>query len=495
MKNWRAINTSVWSFRSLLGLDEAMGTRTLLLVAGLLSAVGVGVLTVKFGVVGAMVVPALWLGVIYCIFLYKKPELGLMTILLYGFVLPFFAREFYPIQFGIGIEGLFLITFLATFLGVPKHKWANLSNDLVILTAIWFAISVLQVANPYGGSIVGWFQELRTAGLYGLLVVILAFLLFDTKQHLNIFIGLIVIMSVFASLNGARQLYYGLLPGEQVFVQDNAITHLIWGQLRVFSFFTDAGMFGAMQAHIALVTGVLIFGPFRLWVKGVLAIATVILLYGMLISGTRGSLFVIIFGAFAAIMLFKSYKVLVIGVLAGILALGILKYTHIGSGNYHIYRLRTALDPQDASLNLRFENQQILHNYMKDLPFGGGLGVIGAWGHKYNSDKFLSKVEPDSYWVKVWAMYGIVGLTIWFCMLLYIIGKCAGYIWNIRDQGLRVKLIALMAASIGTFFASYGNEVINRVPALFIVYITWVFVYFSPKWDKPLKPIAKNRHV
>lgn len=121
---------------------------------------------------------------------------------------------------------------------------------------------------------------------------------------------------------------------------------------------------------------------------------------------------------------------------------------------------------------------------MKSLPFGGGLGVIGAWGHKYNSDKPLSKIEPDSYWVKVWAMYGIVGLTIWFCMMTYVIGKCSGYIWKITDTGVRVKLIALHAASVGTFVASYGNEVINRVPASFIIYISWAFVYTAVRWQR-----------
>ena len=76
-----------------------------------------------------------------------------------------------------------------------------------------------------------------------------------------------------------------------------------------------------------------------------------------------------------------------------LLFLAFLKYTHIGSGNYQINRLRTALDPQEASLNVRFNNQKLIAQYLQGRPFGGGLGVIGAWGKDYNRDKYLSTVE------------------------------------------------------------------------------------------------------
>src|SRR5690606_16212199 len=128
-------------------------------------------------------------------------------------------------------------------------------------------------------------------------------------------------------------------------------------------------------------------------------------------------------------------------------------------------------------------------------PFGEGLGTIGTWGHEYNSDKFVSTIEPDSYWVKVWAMYGIVGLTIWFGMMLYIQGKCGGYIWRIRDRGLRIKLIALLAGSIGVFIASYGNEVINRIPASLVVYVSWAMIYLGPKMELDTMQAREGREV
>jgi hypothetical protein len=453
------------------------------LIIGLLCAISLGLVTARFEWLGLAGMIGLWIGMAFMVLLYDRPDMGMHLLIIYSFFIPLLGREFYPIQFGIGLEVLMILTLGVALFNSKKENWANLNNDLVGLTLVWFIISVLQLANPSGESVLGWVQEIRGAAVHALIIIPLVFVLFNQPKHLDRFIYVIIICSVLGAFNGMRQLYVGLLPGEKIFLEANAVTHLLWGQMRVFSFFTDAGMFGASQAHIALISGVLMFGPFKFWQRALFAVSTAILLYGMLISGTRGALFVLVFGAVGAVFLFKNFKVLFLGLFCGAIALGVLKYTHIGSGNYHIYRLRTALDPKDASLNLRFENQRILRGYMENKPLGEGLGTIGAWGHKYNSHMFVSKIEPDSYWVKVWVMYGIVGLTIWFSMMLYFIGKCCGIIWKVRDPALRVKLIALCAGTIGIFVSSYGNEVINRIPASLIVFISWAFIYLAPKWE------------
>ncbi|RZL52600.1 MAG: O-antigen ligase domain-containing protein, partial [Pedobacter sp.] len=104
----------------------------------------------------------------------------------------------------------------------------------------------------------------------------------------------------------------------------------------------------------------------------------------------------------------------------------------------------------------------------------------------YNKTKFLSKIQPDSYWVKVWAMYGIVGFTIWICMMMYILGKCCGIVWRIKDEGLKVKAIALTSGFAGILICSYGNEVINTMPSLIVIYVSIVFVYIMPKLEQEI---------
>src|SRR5690606_27835166 len=118
-----------------------------------------------------------------------------------------------------------------------------------------------------------------------------------------------------------------------------------FGKLRVFSFYSDAGQFGASQAHFCMLAAILALGKFKWWKRLFLAVFACLSLYGMLISGTRGALFALVVAAFFALFLRKNVKVLVLGSVLVVGAIGFLKYTTIGNGNYEIYRLRTALDP------------------------------------------------------------------------------------------------------------------------------------------------------
>ncbi|WP_421943938.1 O-antigen ligase family protein [Pedobacter sp.] len=413
----------------------------------------------------------------------------LYILLVYCFIYWLISRELgiiFPI--GILIEVIMLLAFISAIFSVPKENWKNLNNDLFYLFLFWFFISVLEVANPAGASTLGWLKEIRSAAEYPLLIVMLYFLTFTKVKDLDNFLIIVIALSTLAAIDGIKQLHIGLSRGDIMFLQyGGATTHLIWGRLRVFSFYSEAAQFGASQAHIGLLTLILALGPVKKNVRILLLTCSALMLYGMLISGTRGAMFALVPGAFVAIILSKKFKVLILGGALAILFLCFLKFTSIGDGNYNIYRFRSSLNPDDPSLNVRLASQRVLKEYMSNIPFGGGLGVIGSNGMAYNSDKFLSKVQPDSYWVKIWAMYGIVGFTIWISIMLYLLGKCCGIVWRIEDEGLKIKGIALTSGFAGILFCSYGNEVINTMPSTIIVYASLVFVYIMPKLDNELK--------
>ena len=460
--------------------------RGLALVLGMLLAMVVGWLTVAQGIMipGLLIVLAtagpLVVGLFY------EPRVGVVAILAYCFLLFILAREIPGnLPVGLAVDGLLLLTWVAVAFNNERYKWKNLQNDLCFLALAWFLINILELGNPAGVSFAGWFQEFRSASLYWFLTVPLVMLIFNQKKDLNLFLYLVIGLSVLGTLNGLKQLYIGLSPGEQQYLNENAKTHMLWGKLRVFSFYSDAGQFGASQAHIALMALILSLGPFKPWKRILLASAAVLLLVGMFVSGTRGALFALMAGIAVALLISKNIKAFVLGSLLALTGFGLLKYTNIGDTNYNIYRMRTALDPNDPSLNVRLHNQIVLRDYLSSRPFGGGVGVIGNSGIKYNADKFLSTIPPDSYWVKVWAMYGVVGFVIWLGIMLYILGKCCGIVWNTRDPALRTKLIALTAGVAGSLFCSYGNEVINFMPSAIIVYFSWVFVFLGPRLDTP----------
>lgn len=410
-------------------------------------------------------------------------KLILYVLISYSFLIGFFSREIGGLPYAYFIEGIILILIALVVIKSGGSEFKALGNDLFYLFLLWFILSLIEGFNP-GSSTMGWMSEIRSTALYPFSVTALAFMIFGTNRDLDRFLILIIGLSALAALNGIKQLYFGPFPGEQAFLQSGGgMTHVLFGKLRVFSFYSDAGQFGASQAHIGLVALILSAGPFRKWKRLALLLCALLLFYGMLISGTRGALFALVVGAFVALILSKKFKVFLLGGLVATSLLFMLKFTYIGNSNYQIYRLRSAVNPDDPSLIVRLNTQRNLREYMSSRPFGGGLGVIGYNGTQFNSDKYLSTIPPDSYFVKVWVMYGIVGFTIWLSIMLYVFGMCCGFVWRIEDVALKVKLIALTSGFVGILFCSYGNEVINSLPSSFVVYISLAFIYMGPKLE------------
>lgn len=462
------------------------------IIAMCLSIVVAGSIS-KFGFLGPLCAVAIAVLGAFLVSAFKNPKLAFWAYFAYCFCLGFLVKTFLQIPVGLALEAILLLTWCSILINMNKFNWQNLKNDHVLLSVVWFGISFLQVLNPNSGSLVAWFNELRFVALNWLLIAPLVFLIFNRPADLNRFITFIMFFSAVACLYGVKQLYFGLNSGEQQWMgMGNEVTHMIKGKLRVFSIYSDAGQFGASQAIMAVISMTLLTGPFSFGKKIIFALATLLFIYGMAISGTRGALFALAAGVATSLFLSKNFKVLFVGILFSVSGFVVLKYTTIGENIFQISRLRSALNPEDASFKVRLDNQVKLKSILKDLPFGAGLGMSGMNGTTYNADKAIANIQPDSYWVKVWAMYGIVGLVIWFAITSYIIGKCSGIVWKIHDPRLKAKMIALTAGTVACFICSYGNEVMNGMPSSVIMFMSWSFVYIAPWLDKKLKQTGSD---
>lgn len=449
--------------------------------------------TQRYGFLGPLAVLALAAAGTFVIASFNNPRIAFIFYFAYCFVLGFVVKTFLDIPVGLAMDAILLLTWGSLLVNMNKFNWKSLKNEHVLLSLIWFGISVLQVLNPYGGSFTGWFNELRFTALSWLLIAPIVFLLFNQMADLNRFIAFILFFSCLATLYGVKQLYIGLTGGERQWLDaGNNVTHILGGKLRAFSIYSDAGQFGASQAIMAVIAMVLAMGPFSITKKLIFGAIALVMLYGMAISGTRGALFALVSGLAYALFLSKNFKMLIVGSVFALGGLGVLKYTKIGDEIFQVRRLRSALDPKDASFNVRVENQKKLKFLLRDEPFGAGLGMSGMNGTTYNADKPIANIQPDSYWVKVWVMYGIVGLLIWFGINSYIIGKCSGIVWNLKDPKLKTKMIALTSGTVGCFICSYGNEVMNGLPSSVIMFMSWSFVFISPWLDEKAEKLKAD---
>lgn len=433
---------------------------------GIAAMIGLAALPIGLGLVGLII---------------AKPRIGLWSM----FVFSFFANgitRYIDGPFGLGVDIILLITALGLLFRTKEDLDApGVKSPLMTAVLIWFAYTVFEIVNPEARSFEAWFYASRGVSLYFVSTIPLTLALLHKEEDLDTFINIWFGLSLLATFWGLKQLTYGMDFAEERWLEAGARkTHMLFGKLRVFSFYSDAGQFGAAQAHTGVVAGILAMGPAKTKRRRYFYIFTSLLsLYGMAISGTRGAMFVAITGFAIYFLVSNNMKIIIPGIILGALAFGMLKYTNIGQQNDQIRRMRTGLDPNDASLMARLENQQKLKVYLASRPIGGGIGSAGSWGQRFSPGTFLATTPLDSWYVKIWAESGIIGLTIYIGMLLYLLGNRFKFLFKLKDPELKFKLSALYGGFFGVCFASYGNQIFGQFPTGSVIYMSLVFMFLG----------------
>ncbi|MCF8447392.1 MAG: O-antigen ligase family protein, partial [Bacteroidia bacterium] len=436
-------------------------------IAGLLAMTGVtmaGVLAAGDIGIGSLVafLPVL-VGLIALII--SNPYYGLAFYIHYSFFFIGVNRYVVGIPLGLSIDAVLALTTLSLLFRLYKDNIIKLNNGFFYLTILWFFYTIFEAFNPDAENFSAWAYAVRGISFYAIQTVPLTLLLFDKKENLNYLIRLLLIWGVFGAIWGWKQINIGLDPFEQGWLDAGGnITHVLGGQLRAFSFFSDAGQFGVTMAYIAFIALIMALGPYKVSARIWYAIAFVVCLVGMSTSGSRGPVFVIFFGVITYLLLIRRFRILVPGIFMILVIFAFLKFTFIGNSSYQIYRIRTALDPKEASLLVRLTNQDKLREYLKNRPIGSGIGTTDSWAARFYPSSYLVNIPTDSWFVKIWVENGIVGLTIYALGLAFVIVMGVVKIRLVKNPDSRQKLIALYGGFLGIVTASFGNPVFGQAP-------------------------------
>jgi hypothetical protein len=471
-------------FEQLTGADRLRSPLNLVLMGILVvaSALLIGQMGLTIGL-GLMILPFV-LAFFYLLFVF--PITGLYTGVVVGFVSLGLGR-YVNFQVGLLMDGILLLTFIALIFNkfYEKIDWSLANKDITILAIIWLGYTFVEVINPESRSVAAWLNGLRGISFYMLLIIILTLMLVNTNRKIEYFLLLWGGFSLLASLKGILQNFGGLDSYEQAWLNAGAAeTHILFGKLRIFSFMSDAGQFGANQAYSGVVALILALEEKDRRKKAFFLVVAVLGLYGMLLSGTRGAISIPLAGMGTYFILKKNKLVMFTGFITLVMVFVFFKYTTIGQGNQQIRRMRTAFDPNDASFQVRLENQRTLKTYLASRPFGGGLGHAGVKAKKYLPNAFLSNIATDSWYVMIWAELGVVGLLLHLFILFYIVIKSSYYIMvRIRDPILKVRMSALVAGMVGVMVASYGNAVLGTMPTAVSIYMSMALLMNTNRYD------------
>jgi hypothetical protein len=452
-------------------------------------AVIVGVLMAKGGVKTAIMLVAMLPVLFFLNRVFNNPPIGIYTLLIFAFIAIGLTRYIQGVPLGLSIDGFMVVTILGFFFKYfhIRIDFQQINRDIVYLLFFWFLYILMQLGNPQALSRTAWFYAMRGVALYSLLLIPIALFTFNRIRYMMGFLYLWGVFTILATLVGLKQEYIGLDYAEQYWLDTvGAVTHIILGKLRIFSFFSDAGQFGAAQAAAGVV-GLLVASTIKGMRKRIFFLTMGFLgLWGMFLSGTRGAMIVPMIGGVVYIILRKNLRVIIIGGFLMAVVYVFFAYTYIGDSNYQIARMRTAFRPtEDASYQVRLENRAILKEYLSDKPIGGGVGSAGNWGQRFSPQGYLAQIATDSWYVQIWAETGIIGLFIHVFILSYIMIK--GFyliLFRVKNPELAGILGAVHAGFAGIVGASYGNGVLGQIPTGPLIYLSWAFVFMSQQFDR-----------
>lgn len=440
---------------------------------------------VKGGII-LTIVPLIVLLVSY---LFLNPYKTFFFLFVYNYFAMGVSRYFY-LQWGLGIEGLSLLIYMGVlFKSFSRNlQFLEKQNELSLVSLIWFIYIVLQIYNPESYNNEAWFYGMRSIALTALLIIPLTTLFVDKLTIVNKLLRLWAWFSILAVIKGWGQLYIGFDWAEQAWMDSGgALTHMIWSGLRVFSFFTDAGQFGASMGQSGVVFAIVAIGKKSNRERLFYIVASLLSIYGMFLSGTRGAIAVPAAGFLMFLVIVKNWRLLIIGSLILGSVFFVLRFTSIGSGNAQITRMRTTFNSNDESLQIRLNNQAILKEYLKDKPFGAGVGSAGSIGDKYYPSKLSSQIATDSWYVLIWVQLGVVGLLLHIGILLYMLARGALKIMiYVNDKETYFIMTGLLCAFCGILVASYGNAILGQLPSCLLCYISIAIVFNSEKYQQKL---------
>ncbi|GAB2536946.1 O-antigen ligase family protein [Spirosoma aerophilum] len=457
---------------------------------GLLIAVVAGWLVGNWGAIGGgmMIIAPIGLCVVVSILI--EPKIGLLFYVTLSFLIGF--NRFLPpdLPLGTGLDALLVLSLVGTFLNGKRMNWKQLKQPVFWLLVCWLAYTILEYFNPEAPHPPAWFYNVRSFSLSWFLMAIVVLVNPISRNDIRLYIIMWLGWSLFGALWGFKQQYIGLESAELAWLAAGGErTHILWGQLRSFSFYTDAGQFGSEMAGVTLLCLIYFFNGNNLRQRALFLVLAIIIFWGFAVSGTRGALFVILAGYPTYLFLSRNVFNIIRGVMVAAPILALLLFTSIGDSNYQIYRIRSALRPtEDASFLVRLENQQKLRTYLQDKPFGAGIGTSSAAGARFSPNHFAAQIPTDSWYVQLWIETGFVGLVVYLLVLAGILLIGINRIWQLNDPALTTLMIALLAEFVGIAVVSYTNPILGQFPTSTIIFINTILFTTCNRWDTP-KPL------
>ena len=368
-------------------------------------------------------------------------------------------------------------------------------NAMLLAATIWFGLCFLEIFNDTCGlglNFNTWFTGIRLMALHFIWIILVFSLYISSPQILLKYLRVWAGLSLFSAFWTWKMINIGLTDTEHSWLYNSGyVTHILNGGtlIRYWSTFNDAATYGCNASASAV--AFLIFGITAKLKKDKIffLLTSAIVTWGMFQSGTRTAIITMIAGFLVFLVLAKSTKIIVPSAIIGAIFLFILIFTNIGNSNQQMRRMRSAFKKGDASATVRDVNKASIAKYMKDAPWGIGIGMMSDNIPAWNKFRLLSEIPPDSEYVFIWVRTGPIGVTVFtICMVIMLLGGCIIVLFKLKSPSLIGIGGGLCSAFVSIHLSGYANQVLYLYPNGLTFFggmaIVYVLPYLEKEWIK-----------
>ncbi len=452
-------------------------------IATISLALGLGLAMVglKMGIIvlaGILAIPV----VIAC---FISQQFGLAICLVIAFLIQF-INKFGNYPAGLALDGLVFFMFFAVFVKqIWERDWSFANHWISGIILIWVAYSVMQVLNPAAASRMAWVFTVRS--LAGLIILyFVACYAFKSLARIKWMLKFIIFLALLSALYGLKQEFIGFSQAELnwLYADEERFQLIVqWNRFRVFSLFSDPTTFGIVMAYCSVFCIVLATGSFKIYQRIALIVGAILMIMSMGYGGSRTPVLLVPAGLVMFVLLTMKKEVLIGAGIFFVLGTAVMMK---GSSNPVLFRIQSAFKPtEDASVQVRLDNQKKIQPFLQSHPFGGGLGRCGVWGKRFSPHDWLASFAHDSGFVRIAVEMGWVGLILYMVFLFKILQTGIYYYFRVRNPEIKTLYLALTCLMFILMVASYPQEAIVLLPNSIIFYICLAAIVRLKDFDDP----------
>jgi putative inorganic carbon (HCO3(-)) transporter len=414
----------------------------------------------------------------------RYPKFGVLTYLVLSYLIMYILGFGIDFPLGTVMDAILLLLLIGFFINQKtKPDWLMFKNPVTYIIGVWILYNLIQVANPTAESRMAWLYTIRSvAG------VMISYFIFSYQINSVKFIRLIIKvwlgLTIIAAIYAIKQEYIGFFDYEQRALDNNPLLQallFINGHWRKSSIFSDPVAFSYNMVVSSILCIALMFGPGTKTKKVVLGALVALFLTVMLYSGTRAA-YLLVPGAMVLLFILKFNKQVLLVFSGSAMFLFVLVF--MPTSNNSLIRFQSAFRPSDdASYNVRAENQKRIQPYIRSHPLGGGLGATGVWGVRFAPNSFLAQFPPDSGYVRVAVELGFIGLFL-ICTLFFIVLKTGiDNYFKIKDPELKSYCLAMVLIVFAISIGNFPQEAIVQFPLSVYFYMFIALMNITARLD------------